>query len=60
MLLVRWVGTGWGAARGRGARWRSILSMAVGFRALTFFTLAVYLGALLLLRRERAKAPRAA
>jgi len=38
----------------------SILSMAVGFRALTFFTLAVYLGALLLLRRERAKAPRAA
>jgi hypothetical protein len=34
--------------------------MAVGFRALTFFTLAVYLGALLLLRRERAKAPRAA
>ena len=35
----------------------SILSMAVGFRALTFLTLAVYLGALLQLRRERAKGP---
>jgi hypothetical protein len=30
----------------------SMLSMVIGFRALTFLTLAIYLGALLLLRRR--------
>lgn len=35
----------------------SMLSMAVGFRLLTFLTLAVYLGALLALRREPAASP---
>jgi hypothetical protein len=34
----------------------SMLSMVVGFRALMFLTLAVYLGALLLLQRGRVRA----
>jgi MFS family permease len=34
----------------------SLLSMLVGFQQLTFLTLAVYLGALLLIRREEARA----
>jgi hypothetical protein len=38
----------------------SMLSMAIGFRALMLVTLAVYLAALVLLGREGAKAPRPA
>jgi spermidine synthase len=35
----------------------SMLSMVIGFRALTFLTLAIYLGALLTIRRRAAAAP---
>ncbi len=37
-----------------------MLSMAIGVRALTLVTPAVYVAALALLARERAKAPRPA